>query len=72
MPTAFEDRVGVLLDERDALVVEHLERRQRAGEERHRLGVASTQPRRLAGGAAATARAAASGARFRVVARLAS
>ena len=47
-----EDRVGVVLDERQALLAEDLERRERAGQERDVLGV-GRQPERLAGGSAA-------------------
>ena len=49
-----EDRVGVVLDERQALLAEDLERRERAGQERDVLGV-GRQPERLAGGPAAAA-----------------
>src|SRR6185437_1154878 len=48
-PDLLEDRVGVLLDERQALLAEHLERRELAGQERDVLGV-GRQPDRLAGG----------------------
>ena len=47
-----EDRVGVLLDERQALLAEDLERRELAGQERDVLGVGG-EPDRLAGGSTA-------------------
>ena len=49
-----EDRVGVLLDERQALLAEDLERRELAGQERDVLGVGG-QPERLARRPAAAA-----------------
>ena len=47
-----EDRVGVVLDQREALLVEHLERGELAGQERDVLGV-GRETRGLAGGSAA-------------------
>ena len=51
-----EDRVGVVLDERQALLVEDLERGELAGQERDVLGVAR-EAGRLAGRSTATGRA---------------
>ena len=59
-PDPLEDRVGVVLDQRDALLAQYLERRERASQERNGLGVAQ-QPGGLAIGAP-TAGAAPSGA----------
>ena len=56
-----EDRVGVVLDEREALLVEDLERGERAGQERHPLDVVAERARpagrpgrRCAGGASSS------------------
>src|SRR5262249_36352533 len=53
-PDLLEDRVGVLLDQRDALLGEHLDRREGAGQEGHALDM-RVQARGLAGGPAARA-----------------
>ena len=55
MPDLLEDRVGVLLDQREALLDEDLERGERAREERHALDD-GVQPRCLPGCASAAAR----------------
>src|SRR5207247_5567100 len=57
-PDLLEDRVGVVLDEAAALLVEDLERLQRAGQERRARGVRRRLPRpdsRVASAARATA-----------------
>ncbi len=50
-----EDRVGVVLDERQALVAEDLERRERAGQERDVLGVGRETSRLSCGSTAGPA-----------------
>ncbi len=54
-PDLLEDRVGVLLDHREALLGEDLDRGERAGQERNALDD-GVQPRCLAGGPAAARR----------------